>query len=145
MCTQIQKKFNSWVWCWEVGELFYYHYYYCAYFKLPLCLQVRIVVKLQITIIWAISYRVSNRLMLHLPLWKAFTISQFCALTHFSHFLIMFILSESPTLFNLWISSQFSSSVQYYYYYYYYHYYSPGELWIVWIINSQSIIKEEKV
>ena len=65
---------------------YYYYYYYCYYyyyyFKLSLCLQVRIVVKLRITIIWAISYL-------------------FCAITHFLHFLVTFILSESPRLFNL--------------------------------------------
>ena len=51
----------------------YYYYigwvnYYCVYFKLSLCLQVRIVVQLRITIIWAVSYHVSNGLMLHLRL-----------------------------------------------------------------------------
>ena len=50
------------------GEEYHYYYYYCVYFKLSLCLQVRFVVKLRITIIWAISYHVSNRLMLHLRL-----------------------------------------------------------------------------
>ena len=37
----------------------YYNYYYCAYVKLSLCLQVQIIVKLRITIIWAISYHVT--------------------------------------------------------------------------------------
>ena len=46
----------------------YYYYYYYYYFKLSLCLKVGIVVKLRITIIWAISYHVLNRLMLHLRL-----------------------------------------------------------------------------
>ena len=46
--------------------LYLFIYFNCAYFKLSFCLQVRIVVKLRITIIWAISYDVSNRLMLHL-------------------------------------------------------------------------------
>ena len=82
-----------------------YYCYCCASFKLSLCLQVRIVVKPRITIIWVNSCHFSNRMMLHLRLWKAFTISQLCAITHFWHFLITFILSESPTLYNLWIRS----------------------------------------
>ena len=75
-----------------------YYYYYCAYFKLSLCLQdlVWIVVKLRITIIWAISYHVSNRL------WKALL---FHISVRLPIFLITIILSEGPTLFNLWMSS----------------------------------------